>query len=43
MVQGLVTRRRDLNEVIYLSPKLTGEEMGEATTGAVSFFPERGS
>jgi hypothetical protein len=43
MIQGLVTIRRDLKKENYPSPMLTGEERGEATTGAVSFFPERRS
>jgi hypothetical protein len=43
MIQGLITRRRDLNEVCNPSPLLTGEVRGEATTGAVSFSPSWGS
>jgi hypothetical protein len=43
MIQGLAIRRRDLNEKINHSPLLTGEGRGEATTGAVSFSPLRGS
>jgi hypothetical protein len=43
MIQGLITRRRDLNILDYPSPKLTGEVRGKATTGTVSFSPKRGS
>jgi hypothetical protein len=43
MIQGLVTRRRDLNEGDYLPSKLIGGKKEEATTGAISIFLERGS
>jgi hypothetical protein len=42
MIQSLAMRRRDL-EGNDLSSMLTGEDRGEATTGAVSFSPARGS
>jgi hypothetical protein len=43
MIQGLVTRRRDLNVVYYLSSKLIGGKKEEVTTGVIGFLPERGS
>jgi hypothetical protein len=38
MIQGLVSRRRDLNAVDYLPLKLINGKKEEATAGAISFL-----
>jgi hypothetical protein len=43
MIQGLLSRKRDLNEVDYLPMKLINGMKEEAITGAISFNWKGGS
>jgi hypothetical protein len=43
MIQGLVSRRKDLNAIDYLPLKLINGKEEEVTTGSISFYPAKGS